>query len=715
MNSRPTKSHSASEAIGEDARPPYAAVLEAEGRDEVFSLVAIDVPNDQRPARYSDPRWDLSPLERGRASLRTTIDFAKFPAQFVSTAKRITWVWINADAPVHKLHHPSKARSRLSPITISASIKTDVSEFFWFLDAKGKMSLAEVSERDLEEFRELVINKPWVAERKGRMLFSITRIWLSGFELPPPEQLRCPPWEIEGIPWHEGRSSSAGENRTVPIHPLAMAATLDWALRFVNDLSDDILRAIEDRRGLRDRAAQHPRKQSTTVFRTYLDELRTTNQPLPGRVSPVGVAAAREYIAGTLGIHVDAIHRRLYKDIEVRLGAPLDTTINAHLPGEDAPWLASIDFYEVPLLRSLLATACLVVVSYLSGMRGNEVAELRRGCCTKIKRTGEQPAPFIISGFEYKTARDEEGNQVLGGRERKRPWTVIEPVARAIHLAETLSQSDYVFDQGIFRVSSDEIRNRPCYAGELTGSVKSFIAWINEYCTTSGQSGYRIPDDPSGPINMRRFRRTLAWFIYRQPGGRVALGIQYGHLQGKTTDGYGIRANNGVRGLYPMEEALALVDSLNDAAERLMDGESVSGPAADRYVAGVGEFGERFAGRRLTSKQLTALGQNPRMRIYDNDLQPLACCYDQAKSLCHPGNNRGASVNTTPDLTRCDPRCGNIARTDRHIERLRQEAADCERQIASGLLAEPLEERFRQRIETLTTIVEEHENTKARP
>lgn len=65
----------------------------------------------------------------------------------------------------------------------------------------------------------------------------------------------------------------------------------------------------------------------------------------------------------------------------------------------------------------------------------------------------------------------------------------------------------------------------------------------------------RIPDDPAGPITMRRFRRTLAWFIYRRPAGRISLGIQYGHLLGVTSDGYGSRVSTGLRDLFPMEEA----------------------------------------------------------------------------------------------------------------------------------------------------------------
>ena len=47
-------------------------------------------------------------------------------------------------------------------------------------------------------------------------------------------------------------------------------------------------------------------------------------------------------------------------------------------------------------------------------------------------------------------------------------------------------------------------------------------------------------------------------------------------------------------------------------------------------------------------------------------MQPVACCYDATKALCHPSNQRSPNTRRSPNLTRCDPRCGNVARTDTH-------------------------------------------------
>ena len=110
---------------------------------------------------------------------------------------------------------------------------------------------------------------------------------------------------------------------------------------------------------------------------------------------------------------------------------------------------------------------------------------------------------------------------------------------------------------------------------------------------------------------MRRFRRTLAWFIYRLPAGRISLGIQYGHLEPHVTDGYGSRISAGLRGVFPMEEALARADRLSDAADRLDAGEQVSGPAAHRYLAGVAEFAHTYPGPNPPTKRVRTATRKP--------------------------------------------------------------------------------------------------------
>jgi hypothetical protein len=57
---------------------------------------------------------------------------------------------------------------------------------------------------------------------------------------------------------------------------------------------------------------------------------------------------------------------------------------------------------------------------------------------------------------------------------------------------------------------------------------------------------------------MRRFRRTVAWFINRQPGGRIALGVQYGHLRASFGESYSGRSKVDMPEILDLEQALAL-------------------------------------------------------------------------------------------------------------------------------------------------------------
>lgn len=114
-------------------------------------------------------------------------------------------------------------------------------------------------------------------------------------------------------------------------------------------------------------------------------------------------------------------------------------------------------------------------------------------------------------------------------------------------------------------------------------SVQRFVKWWNARCHKTGRLEEGIPRTPRATSRRVRFRRTLAWFIYRIPGGRIALGLQYGHLRGHTSDGYRSRMTGGLRDVFPMEEALAVAaETLQDGALRLGAGERVSGPAAAR-------------------------------------------------------------------------------------------------------------------------------------
>lgn len=372
-------------------------------------------------------------------------------------------------------------------------------------------------------------------------------------------------------------------------------------------------------------------------------------------------------------------------------------------PRGEGKWLGTLAVDDPMTARRLVATSCLITIAYLTGMRADELYALRRGCCTPMRHPGTGTVlGYNIDGRTFKAAVH-KGRAVPEGVERDTPWRAIKPVADAIDVLEALHDQDRLFSRTLIqrRRLDTPLSPQPPTTNGLDTALTFLIAWCNDRAIQLGRADEVIPPDPEGNITLRRLRRTLAWFVYRRPRGRIALGIQYGHLHSATTDGYGSRVSVGLRHLFPMEDALNLRDTLHEAATYLEEHPTVSGPAARRYRDTLEEFRHTYAGLTLTTRQTRDLATNPTLRIYDGPEQLVAFCYDASKALCR--RDASDAVAVTPDLTACDPRCGNIARTDRHIEALTVLADTLRRDAAAEHTPVPIAHR-------LTLMAQRHEH-----
>jgi hypothetical protein len=136
----------------------------------------------------------------------------------------------------------------------------------------------------------------------------------------------------------------------------------------------------------------------------------------------------------------------------------------------------------------------------------------------------------------------------------------------------------------------------------------------------------------------------------------------------------------------------------------------VSGPAAPRLISAAREAATRYEGMFLSPRQARALLADPALQVHDNPRAFLACNYDPAKALCHPGRAAGKAA-AHPDLDRCNPACANIARTGEHIDALTAETARLRAEAASPLAPEPIRQRLLQRADALEQIAERHART----
>ena len=377
--------------------------------------------------------------------------------------------------------------------------------------------------------------------------------------------------------------------------------------------------------------------------------------------------------------------------------------IHGRISGQ--PWVDHIEWSATDHWLRQLQIACFIVIDYLSGMRPQEALGLRRGCAAPIEGDPDGVRRYELRGREFKGMVDERGNQLVAGRERRHPWTVVKPVADAVAVCERVVLAD-----DLFALLGD--RRVPHMGTLLTsGAINRWVAPVHGNVQQAGghaaRPEERIPDDPAGPVTARRFRRTLAWFISRQPGGTVALGVQYGHVRLLVSEGYGARSH-GLADLLDIEESRMVADTLHRVADGLKAGERVSGPAAGRLGAAAAEFEERFGGRALTERQYRALRRHSPLRVFDNPGQFLVCNYDPHRALCAKTTDNEISVQT-PARENCQPACANIARTDTHIRGLRERIRTLRDQSTSGLLPEPMRARLHQRIARLEAIVDEHE------
>ncbi|WP_030354528.1 hypothetical protein [Streptomyces scopuliridis] len=157
------------------------------------------------------------------------------------------------------------------------------------------------------------------------------------------------------------------------------------------------------------------------------------------------------------------------------------------------------------------------------------------------------------------------------------------PVARAIAVVEELEAGEQLFTRTLHRHAKDTCMPRTGLSSDTAVErIRAFTAWANQLAMDHDRPHELIPDDPDGAVALHRFRRTIAWFIYRRPGGRIALAVQYGHAATAMSESYAGRSQADMLDVLDQEKGLALAETLTEAGERIAAGESVRRPCPSR-------------------------------------------------------------------------------------------------------------------------------------
>lgn len=663
--------------------------------------------------RYADPVWSTAPLTDKPSARKTAIHWRNCPDVFLDEIRLAAWTMINGQLrPTYLKERGSALRARLGPVRVVDTVRSWW-HFATWLTEQGITTLTVCDTAVLHEYGLHLRDKHSTRGHVEKILGSLTRLWAFDELSARPAGIARPPWdELGADDYLPPATSTGGENAVEALAEQTMGPLLVWAIRVIDDFSVDILAAWAEVQRLKQIACS---SRSTPAGRTalsaLLDPLLAADAPLPSWMNQGQPSIARQYIGGLTGASKGVIEQYVQKHdlvtkVHLRPGlCPLDIPVTGRINGR--PWREKIDFGEAASLMRHLGTAAFIVLSYLTGMRPDEVLGLRTGCCPA-------PAPdpdgkvgrHLIRGYEYKTATDEDGNHASAGAEREVPWVAITPAVNAIRVLELMVPDGFLlFDHYAHDLLTPRADTGSLKASCLRTRIKDFIAWANREATAQSIPHAIIPPDPHGNVGLERFRRSLAWHIARRPNGLVALAIQYGHLRTTlVSEGYASRSRDGIHELIDMETVLAVADTVSELHDTLETGGGVSGPAARRAIKTATQS-LRFNGNVITPLTARRLLANDNEMIHDNPQALLLCHYRREQALCHRDG-----IKDIPSLDHCVPGCGNIVRTDEHAARLRDRANVLEKRAVHT--PQPVGDRLRANADRLRDIADHHDRTR---
>lgn len=538
-------------------------------------------------------------------------------------------------------------------------------------------------------------------------------------------------------PSHVTGRHRPAENRTPRIPEPIMGALLAWALRYVDVYAVDIVAAIneeslmaggvvsvgeiaasqrERRAGVTGRRPT-PRAEHARQLVSWLRKSgrgfwvrRPSEHAIPSPFAvllPTGVAG-REINLGVLGRAMglgrnsralaadDNAVKELREGLE-ELGMELDRLVRVR--PQALPVLLGEDLVAQTLSREIahLATACYIVVAFLSGMRDSEVHSLRTDC-RQVERDGEDRiVRYKLRGRVYK-ARAPGGEPAT--------WVVIEPVHRAIEGMLALRAALRMPGEGplFFDFKERGQANLPQRARHGASRLDNFARHCSELAARAHSApgnalvvaagkvpqmvdsacadGVPVPiplhEEQPWDFNTLQFRRTLAWYVAHRPFGTVAGALQYKHAEITIFEGYSGRSESGFPTEVQAERELAglgVLEALYEDYSQGIEPAGPHGPQLRRLFAEVQKDAARFDGRLLTEDDRVRELLRQRAKTLHIGLLN-DCHFDVAHAQCLVGEDRRTGP-AAPRLSVCRPgSCSNSSIRREHVPMWRRSLAD---------------------------------------
>ena len=650
---------------------------------------------------YEDDVWNLTPLILQEQLPGQSLQFASVPAQFRAVTRELFSALLTEEPP--------PGEGYLAVSTISSLFRNCRHLLSW-MDRAGLLTLDTLTQPELAKY----LTEVWDSgSAKGRRekamrairLFHLYRTYLSV------DRLNFDPRLVEG--WNRPLKPRSGENLTPRIPEAVLAPLVEWAHVWVDSFADDVLGALEEYSYLRDRSSKVfvERTRGATGFADLaatLDRYVASNRKLPGYTpqdDPHLTAVNLSHLAREAGCTMDVAQRlgneRILSAVS-SLGID-DATYLWFVPTAlvgDRPWLDRVGLWDVPGMVENLTAACYVLIAFFSGMRDSEIKHLRRDCYRTVSDSSGAITRRIVEGLAFK------GEGTPSGVVAR--WVVGEPVGKAIDILERLQPPDEHF---LFATNRHQINRRAVWkkriqtSGHSNDQLNRFLSWIQANSAKFATETRPEIEIPAWRLTTKQFRRTLAWFIARRPGGSIAGAIQFRHQSVQMFEGYAGTSESGFRAEVESEQALERGEFMLAAVEN-NEHLLLTGPSAREARDRMAGFAEQAGFQGIVAEspaQLRKLLTLNDPRVFRGAF--VTCVYNPERALCGSRADR-------PDMTECQPlACRNVALTESNRAEWAEQLAQLDRHISRGSAVAPyVLQRLRGRRAEIVRLISEESN-----
>lgn len=657
--------------------------------------------------KFEDSVWDLSgakylPTSSERSRLRVRFD--QIPEGFRREVKLYL-----ATRLVRKVPLPVRHRKRRPAVGTVADEFKHLILITRGLKHLGVPNAKATSQSDLDQYLSSLLDQNLASSTVNQQMAVLRRVYHY-------QQASGSVWfDFEPFRNRPAFAKARGENTTPRIPEEVFGALIEWALFYVETAAPDLLSILDEMDTEKvpcDLRTLAGKEQARNVLTAYVERRRKAGRGLPAYVK-TGVwnwhdddssrwmpnekaAATAMGLAATGTLREGGSLRDQWMAAIDELGlerGDFEAPLSDH-PTSGRPWRPGVSLAEVSHEINNLKVACFVLC-LLSGMRQAEVRALKRGA---YRREG------ILPGGPYRHKLDGSVNK---GRATPKDasWIIIPEIASAVAVAERLALGEYLF--GTWRgesVRRDRGVDSKAVIGCSNYNLNVFLhVTIPRLARFNGLKIPELVEKKGWRLTGKQFRRTVAFYIARQPFGIVAGKIQYKHLSVAAFEGYAGTSASGFLAEIESEMQLAGASRMTEIYEASRNGLKPGGPAGKRVheicEAIRHEVGD-LPGHIVDEKRLRTMLRQQGRSIYIGPMTD--CFYEEKDALCR-GQTKEKSG---PVIAECDPAgCPNSCATHPSLPDWEAAVDDAKSALSQKGLSELQRSTIKRSIDTYSEVV----------